>query len=72
LNINLLDTTNTSFYPDRTINRVEVLKLITKLSDIDLSTYAAKNYEINDVLKTQWEYPYVVFAIDNNLFSLDN
>jgi hypothetical protein len=23
-------------------------------------------------LKTQWEYPYVVFAIDNNLFSLDN
>lgn len=72
VNINLLDTTNTSFYPDRTINRVEVLKLISKLSDIDLSTYAAKNYEIKDVLKTEWEYPYVVFAIDNNLFSLDN
>lgn len=72
ISISLLDTRNNSFYPDRTINRVEVLKLITKLSNIDLSTYAAKNYEIKDVLKTQWEYPYVVFAIDNNLFSLDN
>lgn len=72
LDINLLDTANTNFYPNRTINRVEVLKLITKLSEIDLTTYASKNYEIKDVLKTEWEYPYVVFALDNNLFSLDN
>lgn len=72
ININLLSLENENFYPNRTINRVEVLKLITKLSDIDLSTYASKNYEIKDVTKTDWEYPYVVFAIDNNLFSLNN
>jgi hypothetical protein len=68
----LIDDKNISFYPNRTINRVEVLKLISKLSEIDLSTYASKNYEIKDVTKTDWEYPYVVFALDNNLFSLDN
>lgn len=70
--LSIVDTKNKTFSPSRNINRVEALKLIMILKKIDINSYKTKNYYIKDVSKTDWFYPYVVYALENKLFALNS
>jgi uncharacterized SAM-binding protein YcdF (DUF218 family) len=70
--LSLVDTKNKTFSPSRNINRVEVLKMIMTLKKIDISLYKTKVYYIKDVSKTDWYYPYAVYALENKLFTLNS
>ena len=73
ISLQIIDNTkNTLFYPNRTLNRVETLKLIINLKWDNLDEYRNKDYEMKDVSKEDWFYPYVVYAIENKLFSIEN
>lgn len=70
--LSLVDTKNKTFSPSRNINRVEVLKMIMTLKKVDISLYKTKVYYIKDVAKTDWYYPYAVYALENKLFTLNS
>lgn len=73
INLQVVDNTkNKLFYPWRSLNRVETLKLIINLKWDNIEEYRNKVYEIKDVSKDDWFYPYVVYAIENKLFTMEN
>ncbi|MDD4151633.1 MAG: peptidoglycan DD-metalloendopeptidase family protein [Candidatus Gracilibacteria bacterium] len=66
------NTTNKLFYPGRTLNRIEALKLIISLKGDNMDNYKDKNYEFKDISKDDWYYKYAAYAIENKLFSIEN
>jgi len=66
----IIDTTHTNFSPFRTVSRAEALKLIFTLWNIVFSD--AARIEISDISPQDWEYKYAQYAIENNLFTLEN
>ncbi|EKD63751.1 MAG: amidase [uncultured bacterium] len=62
-----------TYKPDQNVNRVEFLKILTRIYGIDLSDYAVTGiYTDTDALV--WYAPYVQYSKDNNLIDvgLDN
>lgn len=58
---------NKRFYPFRNVSRVEALKIILTLWEIDLENQEF-NISFEDVSELDWFYKYVNYAVNNNLF----
>jgi len=66
----IIDGNNTKFFPFRTVSRAEALKLIFTLGNIAFEDIV--RVEIDDIAPTDWEYKYAQYAVENNLFTLEN
>lgn len=72
ISLSLVDAKNKTFSPSRNISKIEVLKMIILTKKIDLTKYKLKNYTIKDVAKTDWYYSYIVYGLENKLFTLNS
>lgn len=68
---NILSLENKNFYPFRDVSRIEWLKLILTLWGIDLESIES-SLVLDDTSKDDWYYKYVVYAVDNKLFDIEN
>jgi len=68
----LISSKNKNFYPNRTVNRVEWLKMLLKIANVDVDKYIDKDISLDDVNKNDWYYKYIVYAVENNLLEFNN
>jgi len=66
----IIDEKNNQFFPFRTVSRAEALKLILSLGNIAFEDVV--RIEISDITPSDWEYKYAQYAIENELFVLEN
>ena len=59
-----------NFLPNNNITRIEAVKMIANLYDFDFDYFAKVDYKVWDIDKSDWKYPYALFAVKNNLFQL--
>jgi len=60
---------DTTYKPEQSVNRVEFLKIITRIYGINLSDYAVTEI-CTDTDATAWYAPYVQYSKDNNLIDI--
>ncbi|MDD5770289.1 MAG: S-layer homology domain-containing protein, partial [Candidatus Gracilibacteria bacterium] len=64
----LISLSNKYFFPFRSISKVEALKMILSLKNIDYSKLK-NDLNFDDIKTTDWYYKYVNYAVKNNLFN---
>lgn len=71
LELGIFSRENNNFFPLREMSKSEALKSILLLSWINLDNYETL-YNIQDMNSQDWNYKYIVYALDNNLIQLEN
>lgn len=65
--MNILSLKNKLFNPNNNLTRIEGLKLLLKAKWISMDKYAERKISVTDVESSAWYYPYVVYAVENEL-----
>lgn len=69
IQMSLVSSDNNKFYPNRTINRVEWLKILLKITNVDLSIYENESISLSDTNIQDWFYKYIFYSVKNKLLS---